>query len=280
MDELTGYMRRRKREKEDYFQERYQQMDILIAGTGGIADEFERYITNSVTVIGYVETKPTQRTKNNKIIYTYEEICTIEYDRIVVANIYSDEIKTIAKENNLELNKFIFLRPWADIDYELGSILFHWNELEYIAPNYITEKLDCNKRYFIANRMWLDDISDTVLDKYSVQKRDYFRYRTFEMVADQIKDLNGAVAEVGVFQGEFAQIINAKFSDKKLYLFDTFESFSPEEFEIEKSKGNCADGFDKVFTYTNEEKVLNRMPYPEKCIIKKGLFPTSVLSGG
>lgn len=27
-------------------------MNILIAGTGGIADEFERYIANSVTVMG------------------------------------------------------------------------------------------------------------------------------------------------------------------------------------------------------------------------------------
>lgn len=37
--------------------------------------------------------------------------------------------------------------------------------------------------------------------------------------------LNGCVAEAGVFQGNFAKVINANFPDRKLYLFDTFEGF-------------------------------------------------------
>ena len=250
-------------------------MRIIIIGTGVIADEFEKYLEEGVEIVGYLETMPKRKNKNEKQIYTYDELENLIYDKMIVANIYSDEIKHTLERFGVEKDKVIFLRPWTDIGYEEGSTLFHWNALKEIAPKYIEEKLNYDKRYFIANRMWLDDIKDTVLNKYRVQQRDYFRYRTFELVAEQIDDLNGNVAEVGVFQGEFAQIINEKFPYRKLYLFDTFESFDKKEFDTEQKKGNCEEDFAKVFTYTSEKKVLDRMPYPEKCIIRKGLFPAT-----
>lgn len=250
-------------------------MRILIAGTGAIADEFEKYISDDVEIIAHIETNPREMFHKGRRVYNYTEINTVLYDKIIVANIYSDEIKMVIKELNLDINKFIFLRPWTDIGVEEGNLLFHWNELYCIAPEYMKEKLNCSRRYFIANRMWLDDVKDSVLSKYKVQQRDYFRYRTFEMVAEQIKELDGAVAELGVFQGEFAQVINATFTDKKLYLFDTFQSFDDKEYEKEKNKGNCEEGFDRIFRYTSIQRVLNRMPFPEKCIVKQGLFPAT-----
>lgn len=248
-------------------------MRILIAGTGALADEFENYIKDDVEIIAYLESNPNSRYHKNKKVYKYTEISDIMYDKVIVANIYSDEIKQLIKELNLKIEKFIFLRPWTEIGIDEENILFHWDELENIAPQYMKEKSKFDKRYFIANRMWIDDIKESLLDRYKVQQRDYFRYRTFEMVAEQIEELDGEVAEVGVFQGEFAQIINARFPDKKLYLFDTFESFDIKEYEKEMQNGNCSEGFDKIFKYTSEDKVINRMPYPEKCIIRKGLFP-------
>lgn len=250
-------------------------MRILIAGTGAMADEFERYLENDVEIIGYIETMPKKKCKNGKPIYKYAEIREINYDAIIVANIYSEEIKETIKKYKVESNRVVFLRPWTDLQYEEGCILFHWDVLEKIAPKYLNEKLNCTKRYFIGNRMLLDDIEDTILNEYKVQQRDYFRYRTFELISNQIKDLDGEVAEVGVFQGEFAQLINKKFPDRKLYLFDTFESFSKEEFNKEQSEGNCEQDFYDIFQNTNEQRVLERMPFPNKCIIRKGLFPVS-----
>lgn len=248
-------------------------MKILIAGTGAMADEFEKYLDKGVELVGYIETAPNKKCKNEKQIYTYDELKNLIYDKIIVANIYSDEIKHTIDKVGVEKERVIFLRPWTEIGFEEGKSLFHWDDLREIAPNYIEEKLNCDRRYFIANKMWLDDIKDTVLNKYKVQQRDYFRYRTFELVADQISELKGEVAEVGVFQGEFAQIINAKFPKRKLYLFDTFESFDKKEFDEEQKVGNCKEDCYKAFTYTSERKVIDRMPNPEKCIIRKGLFP-------
>lgn len=250
-------------------------MRIIIAGTGGIAEEFEKYVCDNVIIVGYVETNPQKATYNKKNVYRYSDLPKVNFDLIVVANIYSEEIKIEISKNYIDSKKVIYLRPWTKIGYEEGKELFNWGELEAIAPRYIEEKLNGINRYFIANKMWLDDIKGTVLERYKVQQRDYFRYRTFELIADQIAPLSGNVAEVGVFQGEFAQIINEKFSNRKFYLFDTFESFDKNEFSKEYEMGNCKEDFDKVFTYTSVQKVLNRMPYPEQCIVRKGLFPTT-----
>jgi hypothetical protein len=104
---------------------------------------------------------------------------------------------------------------------------------------------------------WLKDFS-----KYVLEKR-----------------IDGAVAECGVFVGCFAHYINKYFCDRILYLFDTFEGFNANDLEKEDSfndpqfrNGPFGDG--KVtFKGTNENYVLEKMPYKEKCIIKKGWFP-------
>ncbi len=52
---------------------------------------------------------------------------------------------------------------------------------------------------------------------------DYFRYRTFELAAREIKNrkVKGNVAEVGVFKGQFSRLINEIFPEKTLYLLNS-----------------------------------------------------------
>lgn len=107
-------------------------------------------------------------------------------------------------------------------------------------------------------------------------EKDYVRFRTFELVADMIQQNDmlekGAVAEAGVFRGDFAKLINLKFPKQKLYLFDTFESFS-EESTKEIERGNITQQVHDYFKDTSNDFVLSIMPNKEKCIIRKGLFP-------
>ncbi len=84
----------------------------------------------------------------------------------------------------------------------------------------------------------------------------------------------GEVAEAGVFQGEFAKIINDIFSDRKLYLFDTFEGFDERDIWYEE-KNNFSEAKRGHLNLTSEELVLEKMPNPGQCIIKKGYFPDS-----
>jgi O-methyltransferase len=102
---------------------------------------------------------------------------------------------------------------------------------------------------------------------------DIIRFSSLELVAIEIYDkkINGNVAELGVFRGEFAEKINKAFPDRKLYLFDTFEGFNEKDVEIEKLSKYSKRRHD--FSKTNEEIVLQKMRFHENCIIRKGYFP-------
>lgn len=86
-------------------------------------------------------------------------------------------------------------------------------------------------------------------------------------------NISGAVAEAGVFRGDTAKIINYLFPDRMLYLFDTFEGFISEEQAMDDAKGFYNLKMD--FTNTHERVVMNKMPFPQNAIIKKGWFPES-----
>ncbi|MDR2695233.1 MAG: methyltransferase [Deltaproteobacteria bacterium] len=84
----------------------------------------------------------------------------------------------------------------------------------------------------------------------------------------------GCAAEAGVYRGAFAREINRVFPARKFFLFDTFSGFDTEDAAMERdhrySRGDA--GF---FSLTSEALVLEQMPHPEVCVIRKGYFPAS-----
>lgn len=72
------------------------------------------------------------------------------------------------------------------------------------------------------------------------------------------------------------QFVNYAFPDRKLYLFDTFSGFDEKEAINEIGNENCTDAFVEAYRHTAIEMVLSKMRYPEKVIIKQGLFPESL----
>lgn len=104
---------------------------------------------------------------------------------------------------------------------------------------------------------------------------DYIRYATLGLCYEEImsKKIDGNLAEVGVFRGDFAKRMNHLFPQRRLYLFDTFEGFDEKDIAIERTKGYSSGSQD--FSSTNIELVRNRMPYPNNCIFKPGYFPES-----
>lgn len=100
------------------------------------------------------------------------------------------------------------------------------------------------------------------------------RAATFRLLAEQINEKNteGDCAELGVFRGDFAALINGAFPGRRLHLFDTFEGFR--EIDVESERGL---GFSKAkagdFSDTSEESVREKLPYPEKAVFHRGWFP-------
>ena len=81
---------------------------------------------------------------------------------------------------------------------------------------------------------------------------------------------NAAVAEVGVFEGDFAKWINQFYAKQKLHLFDTFEGFDKRDIDKDSLYSEA-----KVGDYSNAsiDMVMKKMIYPENVIIHKGYFP-------
>jgi len=104
---------------------------------------------------------------------------------------------------------------------------------------------------------------------------DYVRYATLGLCFEQLaaRQVPGNVAELGVYQGDFAKRLNQLSPDRKLYLFDTFAGFADQDVATEKASGFSTGA--QSFANTSVELVLRKMPYPQQCIIKQGFFPAT-----
>ena len=105
------------------------------------------------------------------------------------------------------------------------------------------------------------------------------RVATMRLLAEQIQEekIPGDVAELGVFRGDFAVLINAAFPDRTIHLFDTFEGFPPKDVEIEQEQGfSGAKAGD--FAETAQDIVAKRLPCPEQAVFHKGYFPATFRS--
>ena len=209
-----------------------------------------------------------------KKVHRPKEMVELEYDAICVVNQYSKEIREQCKNIGINLNKVIFLYNNYDIQDFNKDYDFIENVLGKKCALWIKE------RYHIVRGV--EAYGDLFLNKGDFNKEyydtDYVRIKTFELVVKEIRKKNivGAVAELGVFRGEFAQYINYAFPDRKCYLFDSFEGFNGKEALKELKAGNCTNAFIEAYKDTDIGIVLNRMINAEQIIIKQGYFPESI----
>ncbi|MGI6498521.1 MAG: TylF/MycF/NovP-related O-methyltransferase [Oscillospiraceae bacterium] len=100
------------------------------------------------------------------------------------------------------------------------------------------------------------------------------RLATARLLAEEIRGrkVPGILAELGVYQGEFAAELNRLFPSRRLYLFDTFEGFDHRDVkqEAEKQHSEAAAG---DFSDTSVSAVLARLPHPEQAVVRQGYFP-------
>jgi len=110
--------------------------------------------------------------------------------------------------------------------------------------------------------------------KYIYTYGDYVRFSSLELVSNEIyeKNIQGNVAELGVYRGDFAQHINESFPDRKLYLFDTFDGFDKRDIVVEERK-LYSKAKENEFRFDNIDNILSKMKHKEICKIMKGYFP-------
>lgn len=137
-----------------------------------------------------------------------------------------------------------------------------------------SENLECYDEIRINIRKYVDE--KNIFDLFSCKPlvSDNPRIASLELASREIYDRNiqGAVAEAGVYQGNFAAYINRFFKDRKLYLFDTFEGFAAKDVDKDKeSRYTYADA--NRYSGTSVDLVLEKMPFVNNVEVKKGYFP-------
>ena len=272
---------------------------VFIWGTGNVA---KRYIdtkeVDDEALLGFIESHKTKNNFLGKKVYEPHEIRD-EYDYIIVC-VYgkTHAIYQTALENNIMPQKLVFVDNWEWIDgtsmisdypKHLCRPINSFSKCEEIKEIFpvLHERFICvydmmAERYMAVQENGYEwTHKDSVLEDDRFNKKeywsDYFRYRSFELMVNEIRknNIEGAVAELGVFRGKFSKLINIKFPERTLYLFDSFDSFDIQEYVREVGAGK--DHFYEIFKNTNEELVLNGMTYPENCIIRKGIFPKTAV---
>lgn len=118
-----------------------------------------------------------------------------------------------------------------------------------------------------------------IIDKY-VSLPTNARIKFLENAATMLHEENiaeGAVAELGVYKGDFAKEMNRVFPENDLYLFDTFHGFHNLDDDLEQKAGFSTKTQEGYFSDTSLDYVLSRMPFPDKCMIRKGFFPDTAV---
>ncbi len=125
---------------------------------------------------------------------------------------------------------------------------------------------------------WLDAQKNKQLSKaVSKQERgfkDKIRYYALWLQLKRISDKNieGAIAELGVYKGETAKLIHHMLPEKDLYLFDSFSGL-PKQVIKEDCDGTVRPQTVKFDNTTPEEVIKYINGNNSKLHIKEGVFP-------
>lgn len=253
-------------------------MILYIWGTGRLVGHVLESRINIQDVAGFIDNNEDKIEYMGKPIYRPSDfsrggVLENDFSAILVTTVYSAQIRKQCIELGIDLDKVIFLYNNIQMldfnkDYKFISNIVGKEYAEIIRNRYHLVRSMENSICALSN---MQDVEQKL-------EIDYVRIKTFELAVYEIKRRNvtGAVAELGVYQGDFAQYINAVFPERTCYLFDTFEGFNANEASKEKNEGNCTEAFVQAYLSTNVELVMNKMHSPQNVVIKAGYFPDSL----
>lgn len=100
---------------------------------------------------------------------------------------------------------------------------------------------------------------------------DYVRNATLELLARELQAVPGSLAEVGVYQGDFAMLMHSNLPDRRIHLFDTFHGFDRRDAQHDASRDFVTTFHD--FSDTTIEFVRERFPAQAEVVFHPGWFP-------
>jgi O-methyltransferase len=239
-------------------------MRIAIFGTGSGMVDILSVLPNEIEIVGLCDNDAAKhgKTVSGHTVHAPSAILELDFDFIVVT----------ARAGEL------MRRQLVSLGIEREKILLFYSSFDCGLRKQINRDMDAlnaslglrlHPLSLCTMPLW-----PQIGEEPPSSQDDFCRVMSLRLAAERIHAQNvaGSIAEVGVYRGEFAAILNRLFPDRTLYLFDTFEGFSNDDLSDEK-KGNHSTAAIGDFEDTNVDLVLARMAKPDKVVVRKGYFP-------
>lgn len=247
---------------------------IYIFGTGSVSEYiFDKIDLNKVEVLGFVRSIVDDTERFHDLpVKSIDSIKESDFDYILLGSGYVKKIQADLLQSGIHADKFVsFIYDDCESYKEIkGKIDEYLNQKYNRSLIYKWLKVDASVSSIYPSVLWKDDLC---IDSY---EKDFVREQTVKLISDQInsKLINGDVAELGVFRGDFTVVISRLFPNRTLYLYDTFEGFSQNDVSDDSTIRNKKGELSK-FKDTSVEFVINRLSRDTGVVVKKGYFPDS-----
>ena len=220
-------------------------MELYVYGTGCGAGELTREALDPEKIAAFVETEPTRKTFLGRPVISVDALAAREVDLLIVTSRDAPDLP-LAPEKVLYLKNHMALRD-RNGSYDAARLALGGAFVDRLR----------RQEALVRAPLWDDGAH--------LAPGDWVRLKTLEAICRELGNVPGAMAELGVFRGEFAAAMNALQPDRTLYLFDTFEGFDPTE--------DAPEGLAAAHENASAVAVLRRLPNANRAIIRAGLFP-------
>ncbi len=230
-----------------------EKVKIICYGLGKGFEDFLLHLDSKYAeIIGVID-------KNSRDDFEYpalkiEQLRTVIFDYIIICSRnYKDEIAQDLIQADVPLDKIIAAPSCVKLDCSYqNNVLMK----QILRPSHV-----------VGNLVWGQQLPFQNSDN-----SDYVRKATLALILEMLdkNSVQGSLAELGVCTGAFARLINERFPEKELYLFDTFEGFDERDLTAEKEFGVAEipqsqplEALCNLVKETSAEYVLAHMPHPE-----------------
>ena len=233
-------------------------MELYVWGTGCGAGELIDTALPAERITAFVDSRFSGDCFLGRPVITPEALSGRAYDLVIVTTRQAEAIAAQCAALGIDAERLVFLKNHM----ALRDRNCCYERAEALLGTGFVEKLRQSQRLIRAPR-W----SERELLSAEDLDNDYVRLKTLEAICKRIGKVPGAAAELGVYRGGFARCINTLLPERTLYLFDTFEGFDARE------SAGFGEGFVAAHRNTAADRVRAILPYPEKAVLRQGLFP-------
>jgi O-methyltransferase len=241
-------------------------MRIWLFGAGSGLRDFLSVLPQEVEIVGICDNDIRKQGKTilGHRVYAPASIGKLDFDFVVVTARTGEAMR----------------RQLVEMGVHREQILLFYSNFDSDRRSMVNKDVEALNRHLGLGLHPLSLCTMQLLPESKVEtipsEDDFCRMMSLRLAAERIaeKNIPGSIAELGVYRGELAAILNRLFPDRTLYLFDTFEGFSGSDLadgqEEKHSQAAVGD-----FQDTSLDLVLSRMTHPNRVIVRKGYFPAT-----